>query len=230
QGEWADLRPLKDIEYKFDSITRTIKGLPDGGRKAFFSILMQAPNNASPVGTDDRVTWRKLSEGPVEGVSRFEATLNNSMSVPGYSIPKIWLSAGNDELSFQMNEISSQKSQTKFNGNSCQFGVQQKQDSAGKVIYKIMIKNCESVPYCFLDMTKKVGDNWIFTSDYFTQTEEVTSPEDNITYRICTVDKAAVKKDGLKLKLEFIFSVFNEKFGEELFEGFMYRYNLMQIK
>ncbi|XP_061184445.1 uncharacterized protein LOC133192556 [Saccostrea echinata] len=229
KGEWTTLRPTRDMEYKFDSITRTIKGLPDGGKKAFFTILMQAPNNASPAQSDDRVTWRKLSEGPVNGVSRFEATLNNSVSVPGYRIPKIWLSAGNDEFSFQMNEISSQESQIRFNGNSCQFGVQQKQDPEGKVIFKIMLKNCNSVPYCYLNMTRKIRDTWILTSDYFTQTEEMTSPED-ITYRICTVDKAAVQNDGLKLKLEFIFSMFNEKFGEELFEGFMYRYNLMQIK
>ncbi|XP_048775712.2 uncharacterized protein LOC125680290 [Ostrea edulis] len=228
KSEWTTVRPLGDLEYKFDSITRTMEKMPEGGGMAWYSILMQAPNTASPINTDDRLTWRKVAEGPGQGISRFEAKLNNSLAREGYRLPKIWLSAGSDEFSFQMTERSPQGSQTKFKGNSCKFGVQQRPESGGRVSFKILLKNCDSVPY-FYPSLQKDGQPWMGYLDYYTQTEEMTSDLDNIKFRTCSIDKAAIQNEGLTLKLDFIFSLYGEKFGEELLVGFMYRYNIIQI-
>lgn len=166
-------------------------------------------------------------------MSFFEATLNNTLVVAtkDYAIPKIWLIAGiarNDVFSFQMNEKSAQEVQTTFRGNSCQFGIMKQQIGEGKIRFKIIVGNCETVPY-FLGELKENGKNTWKMFDYFTQTDVMTSSADSTKYRTCTVDMAGIQRDGYTFKLDFVFSLFNENYGEEILEGFMYNHNLLKI-
>lgn len=50
---------LQDISYKFESISRYVETSPGGDRKAWFTIMMQAPNNAEPRPSDPRLTWMR---------------------------------------------------------------------------------------------------------------------------------------------------------------------------
>lgn len=172
-----------------------------------------------------------VSSGPNSDVSLFEAKLNNTLikATKSYSIPKIWLSSGTDEFSFQMNEVSTQETQRQFKGNSCQFGVEKKRSTDGKTLFKIILGNCDSDPY-FYPQLEKNGQFWLQgLSTYFSQTGEMTSQADNTKYRTCTVDTVAIEEAGLSFKLDFTFNIFNENFGEDLLEGFMYMYNILTI-
>lgn len=231
KSQWITERPLQDIGYKFESISRYVETSPGGDRKAWFTIMMQAPNNAEPRPSDPRLTWMRVSNVN-SAVSFFQANLNNTFikATKSYSIPKIWLSSGTDEFSFQMNEVSTQETQTQFKGNSCQFGVEKKRSVDGKTHFKIILGNCDSIPYFYAQL-KNENDKLLFRelSTYFSQTEEMASQADNTKYRTCTVDTLAIVEAGLSFKLDFTFSIFNENFGDDVLEGFMYMYNVLTI-
>lgn len=47
--------------------------------------------------------------------------------------------------------------------------------------------------------------------------------------RWIAVGERAIVEAGLSFKLDFTFSIFNENFGDDVLEGFMYMYNILTI-